>query len=123
MSNVKEIKLIGRIETDEGAALILCCDERWVVAYPNDIDITDGDQIDALHTTYLFPKSGNILPKAQTPHDIALHGFEILHHHIHGDECPRLTPATILKTIYGEDVPDAANEAQIIQLSDYQTKH
>ena len=123
MNNVNDVRLIGRIQTDEGPALILSCDGKWVVAYPELIDATDSEQIDALHTTYLLPIDGRILPREQTPHDIALRGYEILHHHLHGEHAPRLTPAVLLKEIFGKDVPNAANDAQIIQLSDYQTKH
>lgn len=119
----KNIHLLARVESPDGPAMMLSLDRQWVVCYPELIDDSDSDDIDNLHATYLVPNDGKLQPREKMKYGVPLFGYDILHFWRHKGEQLSLTPAQMLRAIFGETYPDSANSAQIIQLADYQTKH
>jgi len=116
-----ELRLIDRINTPEGQVLILVYREMWVLAYPDDIDITDGEQIDAHHPVYAFPQDAQLRPREELSLAGTLRGYDILLHTIHDKKSPYLTPAYLLNEIFGESPPEM-NNTDIIDLTTFR-KH
>jgi len=115
-----DIKLLGRLNAPEGPALLLSCDNIWLLAYPNAVNESDRDSIDCLHSTCHFPHDGKILSRDHMPHATPLFGYDILHFDRHGPATPLISSHQLMSIM--ADRP-AANQAEIIQLADYQTKH
>lgn len=115
-----DIKLLGRLKTPNGPALLMSCDGIWLISYPNAVDDTDPNSIDCLHSTCHFPHDGNILSRDRMPHATPLFGFDVLHYDRHGPATPLVSSHQLMAILTDRE---AANQADIIQLADYQTKH
>lgn len=117
-----KISLIGRVQSPNGPAMLLSLDGQWVTCFPQLIDSTERDDIDGLHPTYLIPKDGSLKPKEKMIQGPKIYGFDCLYFWMNKGEQLRLTPAAMLRRIFGETVPEAANSSNVYQLDNYR-KH